>query len=56
MVDDEDHVLVEFHNSDYGKSTWEMIWVRLLPSRGRSPTMGADIVYRAFPGRPLGFQ
>jgi hypothetical protein len=56
MVDDEDHVPVEFHNSNYGKGTWEIYWVRLLPSRGRSPTMGADIVSRAFPGRPLGFQ
>jgi hypothetical protein len=26
------------------------------PSRGRSPTLGADIISYAFPGRPLGFQ
>jgi hypothetical protein len=44
MVDDEDYAPVEFHNSNYGKGTWEIYWPTS-SSRGRSsPTMGADIV------------
>jgi hypothetical protein len=56
MVDDEDHVPVECHNSNYGKRRMGDKLFQTSPSRGRSPTMGADIISHAFPGRPLSFQ
>jgi hypothetical protein len=49
------HAPVEFHNFNYGKGRWEIYWVKTSPSRGRSQTIGADIISLAFPGRPLSF-
>ena len=49
MVDDGDHRPVDFHNSNYDKGQWEILQAQTFPSRGRSPTMGADIIIISLP-------